>query len=136
MQTLLVPFRFSATGRIATTSDMKRIAEQQILDVLVTGLMERVMRPEYGANVRRLLFDPMNDLALADAASNARDKCVAFVKVANVLEVRMVPRVVHDGVTVQAVLDVYADYTLPPVEEVITVHYPLVNYLNEETPFQ
>lgn len=63
---LRFPFRIGAAGAEAS----RRIAHvrEQIEQVLFTDPAERVFRPEFGAGLRRLIFEP-NDGALAAVAT-------------------------------------------------------------------
>ena len=65
MASISVPFRFEKGG-VASTSDNSIIAKQKIIDVLATRPFERVMRPEHGAGISSLLFEPMDPLVFAD----------------------------------------------------------------------
>ena len=59
---LAFPFRIGAAG--AATADRAQHVRQQIEQVLFTSPGERVFRPEFGAGVQALVFEP-NDSALA-----------------------------------------------------------------------
>lgn len=59
---LAFPFRIGATG--AATADRSPHVRQQIEQVLFTNPGERVFRPEFGAGVQAMVFEP-NDSALA-----------------------------------------------------------------------
>lgn len=50
------PFRVGAAG--ASTSGRAEHVREQIEQVLFTSPRERVFRPEFGAGVRRLVFEP------------------------------------------------------------------------------
>lgn len=56
------PFQIGAQGAI--TSDRAEHVREQIQQVLLTVAGERVFRPQFGAGVRRLVFEP-NNAALA-----------------------------------------------------------------------
>jgi phage baseplate assembly protein W len=53
---LTFPFSIGAHG--ARTSERKSHIREQIEQVLFTNPEERVFRPEFGAGVRRLIFEP------------------------------------------------------------------------------
>lgn len=72
MSTISVPFTFSE-GSLLSTDDPDKIARQQILDVLMTDKFERVMYPNYGAATRRMLFDNVDSLSVADYRDTAQD---------------------------------------------------------------
>lgn len=65
MKSISVPFRFNG-GKVVSTTDNSTIAKQKIVDVLATRNMERVMRPEHGAGISDLLFEPLDPLVFAD----------------------------------------------------------------------
>jgi phage baseplate assembly protein W len=65
MKSISIPFRFE-NGVVASTTDNDKIARQRIADVLATNSFERVMRPEYGAGISNLLFEPLDPLIFAD----------------------------------------------------------------------
>ncbi|MCP3902782.1 MAG: GPW/gp25 family protein [Planctomycetes bacterium] len=59
---LAFPFRVGPDGPLTSGRDAH--VREQIEQVLFTAAGERVMRPEFGAGVRRLVFEP-NDSSLA-----------------------------------------------------------------------
>lgn len=52
-----LPFSFDADGRIGNTSDLKKIIQDRVVLVVMSLKTERVMRPNYGTNVRRSVFE-------------------------------------------------------------------------------
>jgi phage baseplate assembly protein W len=60
------PFRIDASGGVAEQSDGDKLKEN-IINILMTGIGERVMRRDYGAGLRQLLHDPNNDALRAIA---------------------------------------------------------------------
>lgn len=70
--TIAVPFTFSG-GVIQTTDDPHTIARQEILDVIMTNTYERVMLPHYGAATRRLMFQQLDALVVADYKEETLD---------------------------------------------------------------
>ena len=63
MDTLDYPYRFDGHGRTATTDQADHIRDL-IEQVLFTSPGERVMRPDFGAGLLRLVFEP-NSTTLA-----------------------------------------------------------------------
>lgn len=57
MNTLDFPYHFDATGRTASTGDADHIRDL-IEQVLFTSPGERVMRPDFGAGLLALVFEP------------------------------------------------------------------------------
>lgn len=137
MTTLVVPFRF-ARGRAAITSDARQIAEQQIVDILVTNPPERVMRPDYGAGIAKHLFDPLDDLVLADASTEALSR-MGNLTVARVHSVRVRAGANNnsyqtDGDSPSAIA-VDVDYSLPESPTTFTFSTPLMTVISQETGF-
>ena len=63
MATLDHPYHFDGSGRTATTTDADHIRDL-IEQVLLTSPGERVMRPDFGAGLLRMVFEP-NSTAVA-----------------------------------------------------------------------
>lgn len=62
-----IPFRIDpASGRVAWASGMDKLKEN-ITHILLTGVMERVMRRDYGGGLRQLVHDPNNEALRAVA---------------------------------------------------------------------
>lgn len=59
---LALPFSVDETGAIRTTSDPKQQLLHRVFSVLATQLGDRVMRPNYGWNFNRFLFEPIDAL--------------------------------------------------------------------------
>jgi hypothetical protein len=63
MKSIAIPFSFTSdTGAISTVSDIDTVMKQNIMDILTTSPGERVMVPNYGANIRSLLFEEADQL--------------------------------------------------------------------------
>lgn len=132
MSTLLVPFQFAPNGKAAVTDDVRQIAEQQIVDILVTNLSERVMRPEYGAGIVGHLFDPINELALADAAMEALTR-MNSLNVAVVDNVQVQSAGGSTLTTAGSTVEVLVTYRLPAQPTVFTLRAAIPTYLTQET---
>src|SRR3954469_8578210 len=65
MSTLDYPYRFESRGRTAGTTDADHVRDL-IEQVLFTAPGERVMRPDFGAGLLALVFEP-NSTTLAAA---------------------------------------------------------------------
>lgn len=66
MKALDFPFRFVG-GKIATTDNYTRIVRNQIIDSVMTNYQERIMRPDYGADIQSMVFEQSDDLRRKDA---------------------------------------------------------------------
>lgn len=78
MASIRVPFQFNA-GRVASTKDPSVVAEQKIVDVLVTDKYERVMNHLYGAGINRLLFEPIDSMSISDFSVDAQQEMVSNI---------------------------------------------------------
>ncbi len=70
MPDLDFPYRFSGLGRTATTDRDDHIRDL-IQQVLFTSPGERVMRPDFGAGLLQLVFEPNSTTLAASQASPA-----------------------------------------------------------------
>lgn len=80
-------------GYISYTDNYEKIVRSQIIDALTTNQGERLMHPDWGCNIRALLYDPSSELERQDTASYIRDRLI-----------HMVPRAIITGVTVGTAL--------------------------------
>ena len=63
MKSIAIPFSFTSdTGGVSTVSDIDSVMKQNIMEILTTSPGERVMVPNYGANIRSLLFEEADQL--------------------------------------------------------------------------
>jgi phage baseplate assembly protein W len=54
---LAFPFRIGGDGRTATTDALERHVEEELYQLLLTDLGERLYLPELGTNLRKLVFE-------------------------------------------------------------------------------
>jgi uncharacterized protein len=54
------PFRFGPDGRVATSDGDAKLREN-VTQILLTTVGERIMRRDYGGGLRQILHDPNND---------------------------------------------------------------------------
>jgi len=64
-QHLGFPFRIAPDGRTATPATVEEHVEQELIQLLLTDLGERLFRPELGTNLRRMVFQPIDGAAMA-----------------------------------------------------------------------
>ena len=58
---LAFPFRIGTDGRTVQTTSREVHVHDEIIQLLMTNLGERAFLPEFGGDVRRLLFEPLNE---------------------------------------------------------------------------
>ena len=73
MKAISIPFSFS-NGAIIETSDLEQITEQNIIDALVTSPGERAINVSYGADIKSLLYEPVDTLVFDDFKLDALNK--------------------------------------------------------------
>ena len=119
MDTLDYPYHFDSQGRTATTGALDHIRDL-IEQVLFTSPGERVMRPDFGAGLLQLVFEPNSTAIAATAQFLVKSGLqrhlphLIAVEAVNVetldstLQVTVVYRVLEDGSLQQA------DFAVPP----------------------
>lgn len=90
MKSIKIPFNYTG-GKTQFTTSANIIAEQKIIDVLTTSKYERIMRHRYGSGIRRLLFEPLDDLSLADFVIDARQDAADAISRVSILDIRVSP---------------------------------------------
>jgi phage baseplate assembly protein W len=58
------PFRITREGGVSDAAGVEKLRDN-VVHILFTSLGERVMRRDYGAGLRQLVHDPINDALLA-----------------------------------------------------------------------
>lgn len=86
MSSIKVPFKFES-GRVLTTESPSVVAEQKIIDVLITSNYERAMRHDYGAGINRLLFEPIDNLNISDFSADAKQELSANITRVSVINI-------------------------------------------------
>jgi uncharacterized protein len=56
------PFQIESLGHGVALSEGKKKIKENIIQIILTGIGERVMRHDYGAGIRELVHDPNNDV--------------------------------------------------------------------------
>lgn len=115
---IAVPFQIGSDGGIAYTSDRVKQVSQHILSAVATNPGERVMRPSYGVPLTRMVFEPDDPLVEADIRSRMEVALGAWVKEAQILEIRAEWSSSHD-----AKIQFLVSFRLPGSG---TVHYATV----------
>lgn len=98
---------------------------QSLIILLSTSKGERIMQPDYGANMEELLFEPLN-VSLAKRISTRIEKAILFFE----------PRIKVDDVSFNrgienGLVEVKIDYTIIATNNRRNIVYPY--YLNEGT---
>jgi len=87
----VVPLQLRSDGTFLVTDDPARILRQRILDLLVTNLYERVMRPTYGCDLEGFLFTEVIEHLLAAKASEITSIINNALSYGEVLDTRITP---------------------------------------------
>ena len=94
MSTIAVPFTFTG-GALQTTDDPHTIARQEIIDVIMTNRYERVMLPHYGAATRRLLFQQLDSLVVADYKEETLEMLNSYLSKSRVMSLTVTEQTPH-----------------------------------------
>ncbi len=89
------PFRFSE-GSLSVTDNYRRIVRALLIDALMTNNRERIMRPDYGADIQSFVFTNMEELRLADTAELIKRRVEAVIARGD-----LPSRIVIESVTVE-----------------------------------
>ena len=87
---LSFPFRIGADGRTASPPDLDAHVRDELLQLLLTTLGERLFLPELGTSLRRLVFENTGDSTLGVTQSI----------IADALQKWLGTRVIVEGLTV------------------------------------
>lgn len=128
IRTLRVPLQIDGRGGLAFVSSTQDIVRQQITDLLVTNRYERVMRPEYGANIREFLFAPKAAELMKLRASEVHSLLSATVRLATIVSVTMTPMADRS-----AAVRVDVAYSIAPSPEVFQLSQTVSGLVTEET---
>ena len=84
-----LPIRFSdnENGGFATTSTTIEAVKNNIRNLLNTNLGERLMQPQFGTDLRRIIFEPIDEqvtLKIQDKILDALEIWLPFVQVSNI----------------------------------------------------
>lgn len=102
--------------------------KQSLIILLSTIKGERVMQPDYGANMEDLLFEPLN-VSFAQRMSGQIERAILFFE----------PRIKTDDITYtqdneNGLVEIRIDYTIIATNNRRNIVYPY--YLNEGTDIQ
>lgn len=126
-----LPFRIGADGGVVAQSGAEKLRDN-VVHILLTTTGERVMRRDYGAGLRQLVHDPIND-ALLSVVSHQVAKSIAEAEPR--VEVSSVRVLAHrPGVPSPASLPseppgdavvVEVDYTIRATREPVSLSVPV-----------
>ena len=121
-----MPVQLEADGRIGTIAYEEDI-RQAIFIIIFTDRGERVMRPDFGAGLNALVFEPVNTTTMALVETRVREALVTWEPRIDVLDVR----VTADRVELNKLL-IELDYRVRATNTHHNLVYPF--YLQEGSP--
>jgi len=134
MKAIKIPFQFSG-GKTSTTTLPSAIAEQKIVNVLVTNQFERVMRHRYGVGIQQFLFEPMDDLYMVDFKTDAMADIKSNVSRVEIMDIKISPTnsIAAYGNT-DTTLGITIVYRLPlGSPQLVKFNIAVPGYLTEDT---
>jgi phage baseplate assembly protein W len=135
MKSIKIPYGFSG-GKTNVTSSLITIAEQKIVDLLITSKYQRLIRHRYGAGINRLLFEPIDELSISDFLIDARQDAKEYISRVDILDLKIMPQgklsmYTNDETTV----GVNVTYKLPlGSPRVVKFNVAVPGALTEDTP--
>lgn len=116
MKSISVPFKFTSdSGAVSTTSSLSAIVEQNIIDILSTSPGERVMNPRYGAGLRALLFEEMDELVFSEYRMDAIQELNEYMTTGKVVDMNIiVPETNFYGNDTDTTVTISVKYVVPP----------------------
>lgn len=99
--------------------EYEALVAQSIAIILETGKGERVMRPDFGAGLRQLVFEPINSATIALVQHQVEDALTLFEPRIDVLSVTVAP---HDSL--QGVLNIDLTYRIKLTNSEQNLVYP------------
>lgn len=86
MKAISIPFNFN-NGKVSEVTDLSVITEQNIIDTLMTSPGERAINVSYGADIRSLLYEPMDTLVFDDFKMDALNKLNKVLESGTVIDI-------------------------------------------------
>jgi phage baseplate assembly protein W len=113
MKAISFPFTLDPFGVVETTSSQTKIYQDRVLTLLSTAVGERPMRPTYGTDVARAMFENQNDAkkAIDQAIRSAISTWIPEVEV-DAVTVNTFDDSGKVGVTVNVVLPDFTSTTV------------------------
>lgn len=97
MKSLSIPFSIS-NGKVLSTSDPAKIAEQKIITTLTTNPGERTGAFSFGAGIARILFEANDPLMMSDYRTDATQELTSNISSINILKLSIEPDRYADNV--------------------------------------
>lgn len=135
MKSIKIPFNFTG-GKTEFTTSVNKVAEQKIIDVLTTNKFERIMRHRYGSGIRRFLFEPLDELSLADFIVDARQDASDFISRVTILDIRVSPtNTIASYGNPETTLGITVVYRLPlGSPQIVQFNVAVPSELTEDSP--
>jgi hypothetical protein len=114
MKSIKIPFSFS-DGGVAFTDDILQITQQKIVDVLTTSPGERAINTGYGADIRSLLYEPIDNLVFEDFKNDALDAINETLDSGRVVDISVAyPDSPQMAYPEDSVISITVRYVVPP----------------------
>jgi len=78
----------TADGAYGLHKDLESMAEQNLKMVILTNPGERIMQPDFGAGVRRLLFEPATPNTVIEIRSRVEQQVSKYLPYIDLLELQ------------------------------------------------
>ena len=79
MSTIKLPFKIGQFGYFESSANLTEEVRQQIKVLISTEPGQRIMEVDYGAGLKRFLFEPNDDILLVRVRSYLTDKFTRYI---------------------------------------------------------
>lgn len=131
MKAIKLPLSFR-NGALVSTTDLHQIFKQKIIDVLVTSKQERVMIPEYGADVYSLLYTMLDPMIFADFKADALLELSQGVTGVDIVDILLSSGESLTSSDESTTLSITVLYRVPP-HQVTSMTFTVSEFLSEES---
>lgn len=109
MKAISVPFSI-AGGKVSSTTNISKIVNQKIENILNTSKFERILNPGYGSTIKELINEYPTELILMDAKVDAMFDLSDSISNATILDMAFDTSSITSA---DPTLNVYVTYKLP-----------------------
>ena len=115
MKTINVPFSFTGSGDVGSTSNLENIVKQQVIDFFSTSVGERIQNYRYGGNIRSMAFELLDSLVFADYKMDALAEVNRHLSKGKVTDIRVAPKdVAFGGYDEESTITITVNYSITP----------------------
>ena len=109
-----------ADGPYRLNKNLEDVVKQNLKNLILTNPGERIMLPEYGAGVRRLLFEPFSGATLEKISDAINSSVNAFMSFVEIEKITLLTQDQDDTLSPNS-LRIIIEYNLGDIEDTDTL---------------